>query len=232
MQVAHLGLAVVLAAIIVAGKSSPASADGSQASPEWRVEAGWLVRDATVQADDGFAANICIAKHGPVLNAAAPARIETRAASYGGFQTIYTTGNGEAWRLPYLRMVSTPSGRCLCFSGNEKSCQPLPGQAPALAQPGQNAPSLPKKRFQLREHLVGGGAAAHGAHVMQFLGLFDHLVETGIFVYQQPDVAEGPVAESHAQNALDVVGPAREQSAHVRHHARMVSDRHFQHRAR
>ncbi len=91
MHMTYLLPGVLIAALWL---GRPAAAQERPASPDWGIEAGWLVRDDTARPGEGFAANLRIADHGPLLTDAEPPRIESRQSAYGGFETLYTTGRG------------------------------------------------------------------------------------------------------------------------------------------
>ncbi len=94
MHMTYLLSGIVIAAVVWAGKTSTSWAEDPADSPEWRVEAGWLVRDGTARRGEGFAANVYISGKGALLTEAACPCIDTHAAPYGGFETLYTTGRG------------------------------------------------------------------------------------------------------------------------------------------
>ena len=94
MHMTYLLPGVVIAALVLVVKTSASWAEHPAGSPDWRIEAGWLVRDDTARPGEGFAANLHIADHGPLLTGAEPPRIEMRQPAYGGFETLYTTGRG------------------------------------------------------------------------------------------------------------------------------------------
>ena len=127
MQMTHLIPCALIAAAILAGKTGTSWADSATASPEWRIERGWLVRDDTAQPGEGFAANVHIAEIGRVLDAARTPHIETGASSYGGFETVYTTEHGTLIDrcIPFPELGQRAWRRSLHYTNTSDSVQDL-----------------------------------------------------------------------------------------------------------
>ena len=79
-----------------------------------------------------------------------------------------------------------------------------------------------KELFQPLKHLMLGAMSANSQNVFQLLDLLAHLFTPRILVDQQPDTAGISLADRHAQDALDVVGAAREHADDVRHDAGVI----------
>jgi len=84
-----------------------------------------------------------------------------------------------------------------------------------------------EKFLQAYDDLVVSAVTLDADHVLQFAQLSEHLLQAVIGRDAEPDTALRAGANGHAEDALDIESPAREQTTDVGHDPRMIVHREF-----